>query len=457
MHSGIEASPAGLPSAVYAVAGTTLREVPLEEALSVVVVLQRQHRPEDAERVCRVLLELFPDHPDVQHFLALSVHQLGRHAEAEAVLESMLAHHPNQADAWSNLGIFRRSAGLIEQAASAFERAILIDPRHVNAWSNLGVSRRAQGRLQDAEEAYRRALELNPEHAGSWHNLGVLLHGRGQIEQAVVPYSHACAHYPANPHSRRMLAHAYWTIGENDKAVETVRAWLQEQPDDPVAIHLLAAYSGRDVPMRASDACIEYLFDSFAQTFDEKLRSLHYQAPEMVLSILKGRLGPPDHSLDIADAGCGTGLCGALLKPYARHLAGIDLSARMLERARARGVYDELAKTEIGSYFEDHPGCFDVITATDTLVYFGALRGILAAMTAALKVDGKFSFTLERTEAQSEQGYVLEAHGRYSHTRSYVTDELARLQMSVDIKDVELRMEAGRPVKGLLILATYRG
>ena len=43
----------------------------------------------------------------------------------------------------------------------------------------------------------------------------------------------------------------------------------------------------------------------------------------------------------ILDAGCGTGLCGPLLKPWARRLVGVDLSGGMLEKARALQLYDE--------------------------------------------------------------------------------------------------------------------
>lgn len=436
-----------------AVVGENVREISLEEALSVVVLLQRQHRTEDAERLCRTLLEAFPDHPDALHFLALSVHQRGQHAEAVRIIEGILARYPDHAHAWSNLGIFRKTAGSLDEAAEAFERAIAIDARHVNAWSNLGTVRRAQKRLEESENAYRKALEIDPGHAGAWHNLAALLEARGLIQEAVVAYSHACVHDPANGQSKRMLAHAYWTVGETDRAVEVVRSWLKEQPADPVATHLLAAYSGCDVPARASDACVELMFDSFATTFESKLRHLHYRAPELILSVLKDKLPRADASLRIMDAGCGTGLCGTLLAPYARTLSGVDLSAGMLERARARGIYHELVKAEITAYLEQHPRAFDVIVSADTLVYFGDLTGVLAAMSLALEAGGTVAFTLEKAAAPPECNYVLEAHGRYSHTESYVTATLERLGLSVEVHEAELRMESGRPVAGLVVVA----
>ncbi len=429
------------------------QDLSIEEALSVAVLLQQKGRMDDAEKVCRAVLEAVPGHPDALHFLSLSLHRRGANEEAVSTLESVLERFPDHADAWSNLGIFHRTFNDYEKAAAAFERALLINPEHVNALSNLGLTRRAQGRQQEAETVYRRALAIDPKHAGAWHNLGVLLENRGQIPEAVEAYSRASVYDPANADSKRMLAHAYMAIGEKDKAIESVEAWLQEQPGNPVAIHLLAAIRGTDIPARASDACVEQMFDSFAATFDKKLRNLRYQAPELVSSVLAEHLPPPSRSLAIADAGCGTGLCGPLLAPYARSLVGVDLSAKMLAHAHERAIYDELVKSELTEFLESHPHAYDVIVSADTLVYFGDLTRVLSAMAQALTSDGMLAFTLERTTTDPSEGFVLEAHGRYAHTESYARDLLASLGLTVKVIDVDLRMEAGRPVRGLLVWA----
>ena len=116
---------------------------------------------------------------------------------------------------------------------------------------------------------------------------------------------------------------------------------------------MLAACSGRDVPARASDAFVEKTFDSFAASFDAKLASLGYRAPALVAEMLAHAGLDASRSLDVLDAGCGTGLCGPLVAPYARRLVGVDLSEAMLARARARDVYDELVKGELTAYLRD--------------------------------------------------------------------------------------------------------
>src|SRR5215471_10583944 len=64
-------------------------------------------------------------------------------------------------------------------------------------------------------------------------------------------------------------------------AAQIYRAWLEEEPDNPIARHYLIACTGTDVPARASDAFVEAVFDRFAASFDSRLEGLLYRAPEL--------------------------------------------------------------------------------------------------------------------------------------------------------------------------------
>ncbi|WP_163597484.1 class I SAM-dependent DNA methyltransferase, partial [Klebsiella pneumoniae] len=66
---------------------------------------------------------------------------------------------------------------------------------------------------------------------------------------------------------------------------------------------------------------------------------LDYRAPELVAEAVAASQEAGTTGLAILDAGCGTGLCGPSLRPFADRLIGIDLSRKMLERAAARGCY----------------------------------------------------------------------------------------------------------------------
>ena len=109
--------------------------------------------------------------------------------------------------------------------------------------------------------------------------------------------------------------------------------------------------------LRASNSFIETTFDSFAGSFESKLARLRYRAPALVAAILEdyGLEGP---RLEVLDAGCGTGLYGIIVSPFARRLVGVDLSEGMLAHAKDKNVYDALLKAELTEYLRDHSKAF---------------------------------------------------------------------------------------------------
>jgi predicted TPR repeat methyltransferase len=161
----------------------------------------------------------------------------------------------------------------------------------------------------------------------------------------------------------------------------------------------------------------------------------------------------PDRSLDVLDAGCGTGLCGPLICEYARRLVGVDLSAKMLEHAKERSLYHELVKEELTTYLERVRNSFDVIVSADTLCYFGPLEEPVGAAVAALRPGGMLLFTVEEQAAADSSEYSISPHGRYTHSREYVDRVLAGAGLRPEIVRAELRMEAGAPVAGLVVRA----
>src|SRR5215471_13230587 len=415
-------------------AATTDRPVSLDEAVTIAIRLQQNEQWVAAGDLYRRVLEADPDHAAAVHFSGVLAHQEGHSEQAIALMERSLQLEPDHADWHSNLAIVLKDRLRVDEAVAACRRAIAIDPDHANALNNLGVLLRAQGDLAGAEEAYRSAIRVSPEHSDAYTNLGILLNAQKRIPEAVHCFCKVITFRPKHPEARRLLALAHCTLGETDKAVAVFEEWLKEEPGHPIALHMLAACSGQDIPARASDGFVEKTFDSFARSFDSKLAKLQYRAPALVAGALAESGVVPTKALDVLDAGCGTGLCGPLMEPYARRLTGVDLSARMLDQARARNVYDELVKGELTAFLRDAHAPYDVIVSADTLCYFGPLHEVVAAAAAALRPGGRFVFTVEELiGGESDPGYSLSLHGRYAHARPYVERVLADANLRSEI------------------------
>lgn len=427
-------------------------ELTLPQALELGLRLLRDDQLDAAAHVYGGVLAHFPDQPDALHYSGLLQHRRGERDAAVASMRRSIALAPGHAWMWNNLGNVLLEQRRLDEARDAYEYCIALDPEAGDALSNLGALHRKCGRLADAEIACRRAVARRPDYAIGWFNLARVLIERGEIREGLVANSKAVVLAPTYQTGRQQVARALVLLGELDRAAEVYRQWLAEEPDNPLVRHHLAACVGDDTQPRAPDAYIEQVFDGFASSFDAKLASLGYRAPQLVAGLLAGYLPAPARQLQVADLGCGTGLCGPLVREWAGLLVGVDLSAEMLAQARRRAVYDRLEKAELVDWLRCHPARFDLLISADTLCYFGELADFARAAHDALLPDGRLFFTVEALPEPAAAPYRLQPHGRYAHSNACVQAVFAEAGFIVDSLEAEtLRLEAGLPVPGWLV------
>lgn len=430
-----------------------VRELSVDDAVLMAIQLQVHGALEPARTLFERVLALAPAHPDALHFLGILLHQRGDGEQGLALLRRSLELTPDDAGRHMNHGNVLLERGDVEGARLAYERALALAPGNPQALNNLGALYRELERPVQAEAAYRSAIAADPDFIDAYNNLGHLLLRRGRESEAVPLFHKAFTLDPRNARAQLLMGLAYAEIGELDKAAQTYRRWLDEEPGNPIARHMLAACSPEPPPERAADDYVEKTFDGFAASFDAKLAQLGYRAPELIAQVLMSRLGATP-GLSGLDAGCGTGLCGPLVKPRLAHLTGVDLSGGMLAKAQARGCYDELAQAELSSFLQQHPGGYDAVMSADTLCYFGALDGVAHAAHAALKPGGVFVFTVEACDHPPAAGFRINHNGRYSHAGDYLARVLAAAGFEAPelARDV-LRQESGKPVQGFVVSA----
>lgn len=382
----------------------------------------------------------------------------GDPAGAEPLYARALAADPTQAGTHNNHGNALRALGRLDEAAAAYRAAVAHGLDEGMAHYNLGSVLRQAERQAEAEDAFRQALALRPDHAEAWNNRGNLWRDLDRFGEAAVGYRRALALRPDWADAHDNLGAVLYLLheqGGTEEAAELARRWRRDHPGNPLARHIGAAIAGEEADPRAPDDYVRQTFDLFAEEFDRKLAELDYRAPALLAGLLAGEA--VDGGLDVLDAGCGTGLCAASLRPRARRLVGVDLSEGMLERARARGLYDDLQAAELVGFLAGVPGAFDLVMAADVFCYFGVLDEAFAAARAALRPGGRLAFTVEELAAEDGRPHRVATHGRYAHAESYVRAALAGAGFELLRCDHErLRYESGEPVMGLVVLALRR-
>ena len=320
----------------------------LEEALAYAVQRHRDGDLDQAETIYDLVRERHPERMDVVNYLGILKHQRGELDASLALLRQVVERSPDADGAWNNIGNVLLELDRDEEAAEAFTRSLdLVETPDV--WANLARAWRRRGALDRSERVCRRALEMQPDHGAAMHNLALALIVQRRFDEGVDAAMKASELLPGHERRDSLYARLLMQAGERGHAARLLRGWLVREPDSAYAAHQLAACTGEDAPARASDAYVEAVFDNFAESFDTTLARLNYCAPDRVTRALQAVLPAAARQLDIADVGCGTGQCGPLLRPWARRLVGCDLSAAMMERARARGVYDDLQKRSEGT------------------------------------------------------------------------------------------------------------
>jgi predicted TPR repeat methyltransferase len=430
-------------------------EVSFDDALQMAMQMHRNDQLEGAIQLYERLLAAVPGHPDVLHLLGLARHQMGRSDEGVALIERAIEVQPAYAGYVNNLGNIYMGRGEIDKALSAYQRAVELDPDNADLHNNLGALYKAQRRFDDAQASYTRALALQPRHVNAHNNMGLLYAEQGDRANAIRYYVKALELLPGDTSARKLLGTTYYAMGRIAEAGEVYRQWLEHEPDHPTARHMYAACTGVGVPDRAPDEYVEYAFDQFAESFESVLNErLNYQAPQLCADMLAQHLPPPQRQFVMLDAGCGTGLCGPLMAPWAQVLAGVDLSKRMLDRAQTKGVYSDLYKAELTEFLTLSPRQWDVVLSADTLCYFGDLTKVTAAAAGSLKPGGTLVFTVEALPEDSVHSHQIQPHGRYAHHQRHLVDVLSQAGLHLlEMAAVILREEGGKPVQGWVVAA----
>ena len=175
---------------------------------------------------------------------------------------------------------------------------------------------------------------------------------------------------------------------------------------------LLGAEQLSDMP----PAYVRALFDQYAPKFEAALVDDLGCAALLFRAVLSARAAvrKPAFFKRAIDLGCGTGLAATAFAKEVDEFIGIDLSPRMIERARLTGLYAELEVTEMVQGLRGRPdACADLILAADAMVYVADLAPVLEQARRVLMAGGLLAFTVE---THGGEGVILGEGLRYAHS-----------------------------------------
>lgn len=440
----------------------------------------------NAETFARKAVALRPEFSG--SWVNLGVALLGQHKlpEAESALREAIKRAPGDAQAYSNLGNVYREMKKPDEAEKCYREALRLQPNFPDALTNLGLALQDRGELTEATTLHRRALSLNAQHADAHYNLGYALLLLGQVKAALSPlervtqlrpgdargwraFGSACMQIrdleramqcyerclelldPDNAASLSSLGICYLEMGKRDKAIVALTRALELKPGDPESLYWLAAAGVGKAPETMRPDVVSKLFDGYADTFDEHLVGpLRYTAPASLSAALRRFLGDGPRPLALLDLGCGTGLVGAEVRDIATRLVGVDLSPKMIELARKRGIYDEIHLLGIVDYMDGAPRQYEAVLSADVFIYIGDLDHVFAAVSRCLVAAGLFVFSVE--SHYGDEPYIIRKSGRYAQSQRYLRELADRHGFTeLSVETVTLREESRLPVEGYVV------
>ncbi|MFM8454608.1 MAG: tetratricopeptide repeat protein [Gammaproteobacteria bacterium] len=370
----------------------------------------------NAEKYLKEALRLEPGNLDAHFNLALNFSAQSLWESAKQHYEALLKINPSHPNARQNLGLI-----LINEAQEAenfenFEKfeqaaALLEGLDNADAQYFLGNAYLALGHLDAAETAYRWALDSNPDYHDACHNLAIILIKKNQHSEAKNYFEKALKLNAGNITADFMLQ-AILGDRENNQ---------HNNPNNNII----------KIPEQAPLPYVQDLFDQYAPYYNRHLKCLNYQTPYLMRACINPHL--PFTCEICLDLGCGTGLSGLAFQDAVRDLIGLDISANMLAEAKKLNIYKNLIQDSIIDFLEKNlktqapeTKFYNLILATEVLIYFGDLGPIFKLIQENLKPRGLFCFSIEIPEVQktyniNKPSYVLQKTGRYQHNPDYIS------------------------------------
>ncbi len=365
----------------------------IEDAVQLIVTMINNGDLDQAVTLAGQLYAAAPDHLDVLYVCAGLYWKIGEHNQATAIQQRLVAAQPANAGHHERFIYFLRETGDVSGALAAAQAAVRECPSNPTLINALGILQLNIGDLQGSRKTFESAIHAFPDNLNANQNLSLVLLTEGRPEDAINAFSGALI------------------------PLEFVDMVAKDQEHQRLS----------------------KTYDGLAQSYDsnELQRTWGRQTAQVIRTALgKDNLG------DVLDLCCGTGSVGAAISAQTDHITGIDISRGMLEKARARGVYDQLITADILQALPSMDRSFSVVTCSVALYHWANLKPFFDKVTSVLLPDGYLIFSVDPANDELDVGQS--APGEYAHSRAYIR----RVTADAGLREISITIDAHRTYPG---------
>lgn len=391
------------------------------------LLLLKNNQFDAAKKQFNNVLVLNPGNINAEFYLGILNLEANEINQAEIHFQNVLLADNNHIQAITNLGVIALKREQGQLAVDYFTKALLIDNNYTEARNNLAATFMHYDRFENALMHYDVLLKQDPQNSEYLYNSGVAQMALGHLTEAIAYFETLLNEESNHFAALNNLAAIYIRLDDREQAKNLLNRALAAKPDDAASRHMLNALTQKTLVAENSPEYAMNLFNNYALYYDQHMQGLlQYSLPQHIARVLhKFHVLHVENTLDL---GCGTGLTGLILREISDVLIGVDISAKMLNQAKAKNIYNQLVEKELITFLQHDKQRYDLVVAADVFPYLGELDSFFAALKLNLQPQAYFLFTIEISKTEP---WLLQPTARFSHNPNYIRELCNQYELEI--------------------------
>lgn len=185
----------------------------------------------EAETICKKLLQITPNHPEILYLLGLIAYDTKTYEIAFNHVNQAIMIHPTNPFYLNLLGSILCELDKLDEAVAAHRKAITLKPDFAEAYNNLGNTHQKQNKLSEAVASYQKAISIKPKYANAYNHLGSALYKQGDLNAALDSYNNAILLNPNQAETYCNLGETLSELNRLDEALDNFNKAIALKPD----------------------------------------------------------------------------------------------------------------------------------------------------------------------------------------------------------------------------------